>query len=70
MSNPKDVKTFCYKPKSECKIVRAGFHLTQFWSCSTCKYEVSEALKESREEKDELNDFGLWGINLDGDDSY
>lgn len=66
----KDVKTYCYKPKSECKIIRTGFHHIQYYVCSVCKYEVSEALKESREQKEEPNDFALWGINLDGDDGY
>lgn len=70
MERPKgsDIKSYCYKSKDECDIVLTGVNLLEFWVCRNCKYEVSEALKNSREDipisknsDEDLSDF--WGMN-------
>ena len=43
-------KTYCYM--SDCKPVRAGFHLENYASCSKCKLELSEKLYNDLKSKD------------------
>lgn len=75
----KDVKTFCWKPWGECNIIKTGFHLEQFFVCTTCKSEVSEGLKDLKEaaepkkkepepDQDDIDYWTTGGWNPMGDD--
>lgn len=64
-----DLKNYCYK--ADCDIVLTGFNIEQYYVFRQCKVEVTESLKKQKaKSKPEVEEqYGLWGIDLDGDDS-
>lgn len=64
-----NLKTYCYRAYKDCDIVETGFNLLIIYYCKQCKIECSEALKNQKV-NNEPDDFPIWGINLDPDDTF
>jgi hypothetical protein len=65
----KNVKDYCYKNKNDCRIVKTGFGLLEFYACSVCKQEVTQYLRDRQDEETSTNLdlFDFWNtFNGDG----